>query len=347
MNQDLEPGDVSFTESAVTDWLDGMAGHANPIAADGVIDKSRAADLLWINALAELTIRPDPKRRDDQIERAMTAIRSGTVVKRLSTEAAVSPSSKTVSAWSRRGVIWVTTAVLLVSAALLMQTANPRRQVYAAIDQIKQATASTDDREYRVRLSFRRPDGAKVEVERKIEGTLFVRGGEAFVVRAPALLRTGDVWFGSDRDGAWFQPAVGPVQAGPGAVLMQQRFLRGSEDSAPFLQLTTVINRLSESYDVRLLAPEMPQRDSPPETPVCQHVLGTLRATASQTPWLPDQVEIHAETGTGTVIRLLLAWNRETASLLKQVEFDFVEQSRKPDNWYRPEGRNTSQPDGR
>ena len=54
MNHDSEPADVSSTESAVTDWLDGAAGHADPIAGDGVIDKSRAADLLWINALAEL-----------------------------------------------------------------------------------------------------------------------------------------------------------------------------------------------------------------------------------------------------------------------------------------------------
>ncbi len=345
MNHDSEPADVSSTESAVTDWLDGATGHADPIAADGVIDKSRAADLLWINALAELAMRPDARGRDEQIERAMNAIRSGTAVMRTSTVAPSSSSSKTASTWSRRAVVWVTTAVLLVSAALLMQTANPRRQVHAAINQIKQATASTDDREYRVTLSFRRPDGAKVEVERRIEGTLFVRGGEAFVVRAPALLRSGDVWFGRDRDGAWFKPAVGPVQAGPGAVLMQQRFLRGSEDSAPFLQLTTVINRLSESYDVRLLAPETPQRGSPSHTHVCQHVLGTLRATASQAPWLPDQVEIHAEPGTGKVIRLLLAWKRETVSLLKQVEFDFVEQSQKPDNWYRPEGRSTSRQD--
>lgn len=345
MNQDSEPADVSFTESVVSDWLDGAFGGADSIVADGTLDKSRAADLLWINALAELAIRSDARGREKRIDLVMREIREDVAAKQSPTGSPASPSPTADLRWSRRAVVWVTTAALLTSAALLMQTANPRRQVHAAIDQIKHATASTEDREYRVTLSFRSPDeGAPEKVERKIEGALFVRGGEAFVVRAPALLRTGDVWFGRDRDGAWFKPVVGPVQAGQGAVLMQQRFLRGSEDSPPFLQLTTVINRLSESYDVRLTGRESLQRKTQSFVPDCQHVVGTLRATASHSPWLPDQVDIHAEPSTGTVLRLRLVWNRETTSLLKQVEFDFVEQSQKPDNWYRPEGRSASQP---
>lgn len=345
MNEDSEPADISFTESVVSDWLDGTVGCAESIPVDGTLDKSRAADLLWINALAELAIRQDAGGREQRIGLVMRAIRDGASAEQSLTQSPDSRSPIGKARWSRRAVVWVTTAVVVICAALLMQTANPRRQVHAAIDQIKQATASLEDREYRVTLSFRSPDdGTPETIERKIEGALFVRGGEAFVVRAPALLRTGDVWFGRDRAGAWFKPAAGPVQAGPGAVLMQQRFLRGSEDSAPFLQLTTVINRLSEAYDVRLIGRERLKRETQSFAPDFQHVVGTLRATALHSPWLPDQVEIHAEPSTGTVLRLQLAWNRATTSLLKQVEFDFVEQSQKPDNWYRPEGRGASQP---
>jgi len=349
MNPDS--GELDITDSSVADLLEGAFAAGGSFGADGSMNQSRAADLLWINSLTELALQVDSTRRDKRIERAMQAIRgavaaSEVVVGEVASAATAFPRPVTRSMRSCRAVVWVTTAVLLVGAAVLMQTANPRRQVHAAIDQIQQATALTDDREYRVTLTFLSPDDAiQKRPERKLEGTLFVRGGEAFVVRAPALLRAGDVWFGRDRNGAWFKPAVGPIQAGPTAVLMQQRFLRDTRDSAPFLQLTTVTNRLSESYDVRLLPEETAPGHSEAESSHCQHVLGTVRASSvSQSPWLPDRVEIHAESGTGTVRRLLLVWSRENASLLKQVEFHFVEQSKKPDNWYRPEGRNESQP---
>ena len=325
MSHEHDLADANAADRGVSDWLDGVVGTEAAIEST---DKRRMADLLWIQSLLEVSLCDVSTARNRRIDRVMSVIRRESA--RPADLIPVTASQPRRSA--RRTIIGWTAAVLLVCAGVWMQTWSPQRQVHAAVDQIRHSAAKLEDREYLVELIYgnsasSQPDDAT----RIVNATLFVRGGEAFVVKAPALLRTGDVWFGRDREGAWFKPAVGPVMAGSGAMVMQQKLLRDSQNPAPFLQITTILDRLADNYDVELLPRK---RGSSPT--VQQHVHGSLRSAASQPVWLPDQVDIQASSS-GTVQRLLLSWTHEMPSGLKQMQFDFVQQSRQPDNWYRPE----------
>lgn len=324
MNHEHDVGDANSADKAVSDWVDDTVSTNTPVVS---VDKRRVADLLWIHSLLELSLRDAPAERTGRIDRVMATIRGEPIVPADSLSKFIRQPR-----WiTQRTIAWLTAAVLLVCAGVWMQSSNPQRQVHAAVDQICQSAAMLEDREYRVTLTHANSSNPNPDdAHRTIKATLFVRGGESFVVKAPALLRAGDVWFGRDREGAWFQPAVGPVLAGSGALVMQQNLLRNSQDPAPFLQITTILDKLADNYDVRLVPIEAPL---PPS--VSQHVQGTLRPAAGHPVWLPDLVDIQASS-TGTVHRLLLNWSHETPSGLQQIHFDFVRQSRKPDNWYRP-----------
>lgn len=333
MTDEQQHPDEELADRVVSDWLD----DENPDSMKQVTpsQKRRIGDLLWIQGLLETVFRRDKIDRDAQIQRAMASIRnldSGTVT------TAVPPFEATVrtrSKW-RQSLVWVTAVVLVLCLGIWLQSRDPRRQAFAAIERIREAASVPRDREYLVTLFSSDTNEAK---GRQVEAQLFVRGGEAFAVRAPAVLRPGDIWFGRDRTGSWFKPAVGPVLSGSGALLMQQRFLQGREQDTPFLQLTTVLERLADAYSVTLLSDETPERGSLTPVAACQHLRAVVRPLKGLPGWLPREIDIHAERETGTIVKMILLCNPVEPNGLERIQFDFISQLELPDNWYRPEGR--------
>lgn len=332
MTDEQERPEEELADRVVSDWIDN--GESDSMKQASSSQKRRIGDLLWIQGLLETAFRPQIMNPESQIQRAMASIRTldtGTVTPATPIEAVVQSRSK----W-RQSIVWMTAAALVLSLGIWLQSRDPRRQAYAAIERIREAASAARDREYLVTLISSDTNEVK---GRQVEAQLFVRGGEAFAVRAPAVLRPGDIWFGRDRTGAWFKPAVGPVLSGSGALLMQQRFLRGREQDAPFLQLTTVLERLSDAYRVTLLSDEVPDRGTLTPVAACQHLRAVVRPLKGLPGWLPKEIEIHAERESGTIIKMVLVCNPAEPNGLEGIQFDFVSQSQLPDNWYRPEGR--------
>lgn len=331
MTDDQESPDDGTANQAASDWLDeGLTDSLKQIASS---QKRQIADLLWIQGLLETAFQSQETAREKRIQHAMASIRNLEAV--TSAPARSDAPLRLRSKW-RQSVAWVTAAALVLCLGIWLQSRDPQRQAFAAIERIREAASVARDREYRVTLSSSDTHEAK---DRQVEAQLFVRGGEAFAVRAPAILRPGDIWFGHDRTGAWFKPAVGPLLSGSGALQMQQRFLHGREQGAPFLQLTTILDRLSDAYRVTLLPDEIPDRGSLTPVAACQHLRAEVRPLKGLPGWLPKEIEIHAERETGTIIRMVLLCNPVEPNGLERIQFDFVSHSQLPDNWYRPEGR--------
>ena len=336
MKNDDESFEEGLADRVASDWLDDSS-TASPdhVTPD---QKRRIADLLWIQGLLETTFQSPETLREHQIQRAMASIRDSGTASVVAATSSNNVDHRSRSRW-RQWTVWVTAAVLVLSVGIWLQSRDPRRQAFAAIERIREAASAPSDREYLVTLF---PADANEIKSRPVEAQLFVRGGEAFVVKAPALLKSGDVWFGHDRNGAWFKPAIGPVLSGSGALLMQQRFMQGREQGAPFLQLTTVLERLSDAYRVTLLPDEVPDRGSLKAVATCQHLRAVVRPIKGLPDWLPGEIEIYAERETGTIIKMVLHLNSHEPNRLKRIQFDFIAQSQLPDDWYRPEGRSDS-----
>jgi hypothetical protein len=223
----------------------------------------------------------------------------------------------------------------LVFIGVWFQATAPSRQAQAAVAEICRVAAEPLDREYLVTSTMGGlPPSLLGNAEPRFQATLFVRGGSAFVVNAPSLIQAGGFWFGRDPNGPWLKPSFGPVLSGPGGAVMQA--LQPDENS-PFLQITRVLNKIADRYEVQLLPDEIPMRGRLAAVGPCQRIHALLKRDSTRER-LPDDIDVHSDHATGNVIRLVLRWNRELPSRLTQMEFDFVQQSRQPDNWYRPEG---------
>lgn len=333
MTDEQEHPDEERADLAVSDWLEN--GESDSTEKVTSSQKRRIGDLLWIQGLLETAFRPQKMHCEAQIQRAMASIRNLDSEDVTQTAPPIEATLRTRSRW-RQSVVWVTAAVFVLCLGVWLQSRDPRRQAFAAIERIREVASAPRDREYLVTLSSSDTNEAK---SRQVEAQLFVRGGEAFAVRAPAVLRPGDIWFGRDRSGVWFKPAVGPVLSGSGALVMQQRFLHGREQDAPFLQLTTILERLSDAYRVTLLSDETPDRGSLTPVTVCQHLRAVVRPLKGLPGWLPREIEIHAERETGIIVKMVLLCDPVEPNGLERIQFDFISQSQLPDNWYRPEGR--------
>jgi hypothetical protein len=346
MNHDHQEPTADDTDRFVSELLD--QSHAIDAAtipqrmADSTFDALRATDLLWINALLEQAFDSDRSHTERSIERAMTAIRDAHLSVSIPA-AALEPGSSSVADAIRRpsnrqSLAWISALSIVLIVGLWLQLTNESREAQAAVARICRAAAEPADREYLVTFAFAADH--LDEFDRQVLATLFVRSDSAFVAKAPAVIRTADVWFGRNRNGLWIKPAVGPVLSGPVVQSIHERFLPRADDDTPVLQMTTVLNRLSDRYNVQLLDDEIPARGSLAAVTACRHIRGTLRSSA-EPQMLPDAVEIHADQASGNVIKLVLTWHRETATRLKRIDFDFVRQSKQPDDWYFPDGHRT------
>lgn len=329
MTQEQELPIDDLAGRAVAEWFE--EGQSSLMLA---ADKRQVADGLWLQSLLEMAYQPQDAARDERIRHAMTTIRNpASAVVDADLPMPTPGKNSRKPGHVRQGLIWLIAAILVVSAGIWLQPRDPNRQAFAAIDRIRASTAVPQDREYLVSL-FSPTDDVN-----PVTARLFVRGGEAFAVRAPAVLRPGEIWFGRDHGSAWFQPAVGPALLGSGALSMQRRFLQGRDQEAPFLQLTTVLDRIEQHYELQLLADEIPPRGSLTAVSGCQHLRALVRRTEDSPAWLPSDIEIHASRKSGMIVRMVLTFVPVEPASLSRIQFDFVTQSQLPDNWYRPEGR--------
>lgn len=307
-------------------------------------DKQRTADILFVNALLEQALNPKPEQREARIQRAMAALTAQIVTKPAATQPSSSTNTGTMELSSTRRhfprpkrlrTAWVTAFLVLIAAGLWFQVTDRSRQARAAVDLIQRVAAQATDREYEVTLTLTPTvESGDSHIPHQMVGDLFVRGAEAFAFRTPAVIGPGKIWLGGGAKGFWLKPARGPIVFQATADGLLQRYLRQPVET-PFLQITTVLQRLSEHYEIKLLKEELVSIDKATSTEMCRHIQGKCR---SRTGSLPDTIDVWSARDDGNVLRLILNWEHESRPGLLHVEFNFVRQADLPPEWYRPEG---------
>ncbi|MDB5386455.1 MAG: hypothetical protein JWM11_2101 [Planctomycetaceae bacterium] len=343
---------ASLTQSGFADELaasileptsDFTTGPSDPrFIGLSAVDHRRVADILWVNSLLTQAFKPQRELREARIERVMAALVSNDqaapaeqpVLAGQSTTVDTKPHSR-FRPQSRFRAAWMSALLVLFAVGLFFQATDQSRQARAAVAFMRRVAAQPTDREYLVTLSFTPPhDAATILPQQQVTGDLFVRGGEAFAFRTPALIGPGKIWMGGDAKGVWLKPARGPMVLQGSAEGLLQRYLRQPIET-PFLQITTVLERLSDHYEIELLADEIPPGLEVTEPATCRHIRGTCRNPNRA---LPDIIDVWSARQGGNVLKLVMDWQRESRPGLLQVEFNFVRQAELPAEWYRPEG---------
>lgn len=258
-------------------------------------DRRRVADLLWLDALLEHAQVRHAPAVESAVASVLTRLRDndlGHVFNVPNEEGRV----ENVPHGRRRSRRW---ASLLVAAALVLigivwwqQAPN---SAYAMVEQVYRAALSTTDRTYRVTLTS---DAPAVKVK---TATLTVRGGEKFAFEHTGPLG-GHLWIGSNGRDFWFVPPVGPVLVADSEQFVGQ-WLNRSQADLPFLQLTTILERMRDHYELMVL----PNEPIDASGPTMHHLRARRRSdVTAEHARLPETVELWADRQTGVLQRLIL-----------------------------------------
>ncbi len=290
------PGEPVAVDARVAGWID--EGRPMDAASWTPSERRRAADGLWLNSLLQQTLRRDSVARERRVIRVTTAI----------TDLArqVAATSVPVSSPARRRGWWApvtAAAVCLLTLAIWRPFGAPGLTAVAAVQASLQEAAQASDRRYRVTLLL-----AEESSTREVAADLWVRGGTHYVWRQAGPL--GDFVIGSDGRHHWVTPSVGPVIVGTRRGLLEQAVL-GEHAGTEFLQITSILARLAERYELQLLPEEnLPAVDGS-QTLRCTHVLGRRRPEAAETDGLPrppETIELWTTRQSGIAQKLVLSW---------------------------------------
>lgn len=347
VSDQLEPVNLAILNSNQHD-------HASLFSSQ---EKRRAADLLLLQALLEIAVTPpsqhDAENRErisvtpqnsqsNRIHRAMQAIRAS--------DLSPQPSRAEPDSWTNQSpfrplrrlrAAWITAITLVIACGIWFEVTNPSRQLRAAVEFIRQAAAQVQDREYRVTIHIGASEpGLAPALQKKVEGNLFVRGGEAFAFQAPALIGKGQIWFGGNAQRVWLKPAIGPIVLEGQPEALMKRWLKRPID-AHFLQITTVLDRLEAHYQIDMLPDEPLQSGTETAAGYYRRLKGICRSSQNS---LPGSIDIWAAKDTGIVVQLILNWDSNTVPGHMQIEFKYVQQHDRRSDWYRPEGHPRGKP---
>lgn len=283
-----------------------------------------AADSRLIDALLTLAMRPDPAGREERLQRAMALLEE---------PSAPAPAQVPATGQRRPGRLarrWFSLALagsVLAVIAWWIQSDSPGQRAHAMVLQSLAAVRSSGCREYRMTAVVRHP----VLGRREVVSQLFVDGERAFALRHPPVFPLGVIWIGKNDRQAWVVPERGPVLVGD-----QQRVERWLADrdavTTPLLHLPTVLQRMAERYVLESLEDAVWPAASSGDSRRCRRVLGRL---AEALPAAPQTVELWADAETGSVCRLILAWQRaaETPGPM-EVTVELLGQPEVPADWF-------------
>ena len=225
--------------------------------------------------------------------------------------ARVAPRSWRLVRW---GAPLATAAAVLVMATAVWFP-KQAESAMATVERAISAALVPQDRTYRVRIQ---PAGA-ASSNTPLEATLYLRGGERFVVRHPGIV-SGEMWLGTNGRKLWFVPAIGPVLEGDRLGLLPQWHDEAGV-ALPYLQLATILRRLQDRYELE----EVPTSES-----VRQHIRG--RRVSADAGW-PATIDLWVDRDTGVAEELTLDWPEATVGA-RRVQFQLTSQAPLGDNWY-------------
>lgn len=273
-----------------------------------------------LDALLRQAFVGDP-RESDRIQRALERIDAEEVS--LSTR-----QTKSRSVFNRWISIALAASVLLIAGYSLTYLPTSSA-AYAAVIRSLEVPPST--RAYRIRMVHQRPIWGK----REVSSDLYLNDKNQFVVRHPGWSRFRDVWIGGDATSRWIAPRFGPAFVGGEEIVAG--WLMRKDIPSPYLHVSTILERMSRAYRLKMLSNEtLPQVDSPGKVVLCQHVVGELRRSNAT---LPVKIELWANIETGMAHRLELTWQRtETERGPVHWSIELIGSPELPSNWFDLEG---------
>lgn len=263
-------------------------------------ERFHEADMHMLDSLLRQALQPDPEARDARIQRVLQHLDDQTMVPSEDD----SRSVVQIRSARSRGRRWLSLAVaasLVLAAGLWWQVSSPSRRAYATVQESLQQATEAGAREYRVTVVVQRPVAGREE----IVDNLYVDGADRFVLRHQPILPLGEVWIGGNEREKWIAPKRGPILVGDAKML--RSWMAEKEDlPAPYLHITTILQRMSHDYDLEMLPDEDVAAQEQPDTTIrCHRVHGVLRdATLGR----PRVINLWADRKGGIAQRLVLDW---------------------------------------
>jgi hypothetical protein len=249
-------------------WIDALLTHGSPAEA-AAVERSVATVLAGLEELAM------PQA---------AVVRGGRVVQRRRWLPAISLSSLAAA------------AIVLIALGVWWQRGS--QQAMAMVERSYQAALAPRDRTYDVTVV--RTNGSM----RPIKASLTVRGGDKFLFEQRGPLG-GMYRLGTDGQGYWFIPPAGSIMRAETDAFLPAWMRRTSTD-LPHLQVSTLLARMRDYYQLKRLPDEALTADGPQLSHLrAVWSAGQLRHSKhGRTP--PEEVELWADPVTGVVEQLVL-----------------------------------------
>ncbi len=289
-DDELLPGERPLIDAAVADFVD--RGIPIDEAALDHAGRLHAADALLVHSLLEQSLRTDIVARERRIVRVCVAVEK--LASEVTVPAVTTPRRKR---WLTPLVV---AASVVIAAAFLRVPFNPRQTAIAAVTATLKAAEEGTDRKYLVTTDLRTASGEA----RTLQADLWVRGHSRYVLRQDGAL--GDFKMGSDGTEFWITPAIGPVFVGTSPGLLEQLVLGEDRLATPYLQLTTILERMAQRYELSLLPEEELPAAEGTSRIRCTHVLGKRRPDVD--PLNPESIELWTARQSGIAQRMILSW---------------------------------------
>ena len=276
-----------------------------------VEDRRRVADMQWLDALFEHLHGHNTAAVEKSVSMVLTRLRDEIEEP---APARVSPHGRLRSTHRFRPLLIAATLLVLVTVVWWQ---NASQSAHAMIDQAFQSALMSTDRTYRVTIA------ANVSSKAHYSATLYLRGSEQFVYETTGPLGR-RIWIGANGGEFWFIPPVGPVLVGDAEQFVVQ-WLNRSKTDMPFLQLTTILKRMRDNYDLTVLTDERLETDGP-----TFHRLHARRRQDSPADDArsPESIELWANHKTGVIQRLVVSRSDQRRALLPQiVTFDLTDEN--------------------
>lgn len=212
---------------------------------------------------------------------------------------------------------WFSAIGTIIAACLVICLLAVWPSESSATEVLQEVIANTEarvDREYRIETTGRV----------KLKATLWVNGGDRFVLRLPAIVPVIDyyVWVGCNGADFWIVPAVGPVLVNRQADWLLAQLQRHHQVALPLLHLSAVTRRLESRYTAPRLVNDIPGM---------KHLVIEQKQPGSEL--LPVRVEIIAQAG--IIQSLLLHWDpKHSGEEPFDMTLTLVQQTTKPGDWY-------------
>ena len=291
---------------------------ADDVSMLSVEDRRRVADVQWLDALFEHLHGRNAAAVEKSVSMVLTRLRD-----EVEGPAPVPVSSRGRLRSTRRfRPLFIAATMLVLIAVFWWQ--NTSQSAYAMIDQAFQSALMPTDRTYRVTKAANASSAAHYSA------TLYLRGSKQFVYETTGPLG-GKIWIGSNGREFWFIPPVGPVLVGEAEQFVVQ-WLNRSKTEMPFLQLTTILKRIRDNYDLTVLTDERLEANGP-----AFHRLHARRRQDSPADDArsPESIELWANHKTGVIQRLVLTRSDQRRALLAQiVTFDLTDESPLSEEFY-------------